>query len=406
MKKIEVVKKKYKSGFQAQIIKKPYFKKKFMGIIVDFGGADSQKLAGGAHFLEHKLFAKESGDISIGFDQLGCESNAFTAYNETMFYASFVDHWSKVLDLLFELVGTTHFTKENVDKEKQIISQELAMYQDDPEWKVNHSLLSRMFPKTNLAHDLTGTLDSIKKMDSKTLLDIYKNHYYAQNLSFVACGDFSDYQIKSMFTQINKLQQKFFKSKKNLKKTSKTSIPSKIKHEEIKGDVSIGQVGIGLRLSAFAEFGLSDLEAEILLEMMLVICFSPSSSWFEQEQKADILHSPLSTNVTYTRQGNFIIITGVSNQADDLLRDIQEKFQNLDITEKEFERQKKLFLAKYLRQLNEIDSVAIEQAELNLDHESMDQVFQFLQTLSFTEFYRFVERIIHKSDIFTATLNK
>ena len=116
MKKLEVIKKTFKSGFEAQIIRKPYFKKKFMGIIVDFGGSDDQKLCGGAHFLEHKLFAKKDGDISLKLDELGCESNAFTTYNETMFYASFVDHGSKVLELLFELAGTTYFTEDNVNK--------------------------------------------------------------------------------------------------------------------------------------------------------------------------------------------------------------------------------------------------------------------------------------------------
>ncbi|WP_297817216.1 pitrilysin family protein [uncultured Lactobacillus sp.] len=406
MKKLEVIKKTFKSGFEAQIIRKPYFKKKFMGIIVDFGGSDDQKLCGGAHFLEHKLFAKKDGDISLKLDELGCESNAFTTYNETMFYASFVDHWSKVLELLFELAGTTYFTEDNVNKEKNIINQELAMYQDDPEWKVNHSLLTRMFPKTNLAQDLTGTHASIDQMDSETLLEIYKNHYYAQNLSLVACGDFSDYQVKKMFTQINKLQAKYFTSQKKPKEVIKKVYPRKEMHQVINDDVSISQVGLGIRMPEFEKFGFSDLDAQILLEMMLASCFSSSSSWFELEQKADILHSPLAYSVTYTRQGNFIIMNGVSNQPENLLADIKKELTNIEITEKEFERQKKLFLAKYLRQLNDIDSVAIEQAELNLDHESMDEVFQFLQTLSFSEFYLFVKSIIRQSDIFTTILEK
>lgn len=405
MKNLEIVKRIYKSGFRAQVVKKPYFKKKFMGIIVDFGGSDEQQLCGGAHFLEHKLFAKKDGDISVKLDELGCESNAFTTYNETMFYASFIDHWSKVLSLLFELVGTTYFTDENVAKEKQIISQELAMYQDDPEWKVNHSLLMRMFPHTNLAEDLTGTHDSINKMDAKILQSIYKNNYFAQNLSFVACGDFSDYQIKTMFAQINKLQDKYFESEKTQVANNEIVDPSDVRDEVLTSDVSIAQVGTGLRLPNFKKFGYSDLQAQILLEMMLAICFSASSTWFESEQEEDILHSPLSVSATYTRQGNFILMNGVSNHPETLLIDIRKEFNDLDITEQEFERQKKIFLAKYLRQLNDIDSLAIEQAELNLDHESMDEVFMFLQTLSFSEFYQFIKSIIHESDIFTTILN-
>lgn len=58
MKKLDVTTRDYKSGFRAKVIRRPLFAQKFMGIIVDFGGSDPQKLCGGAHFLEHKLFAK------------------------------------------------------------------------------------------------------------------------------------------------------------------------------------------------------------------------------------------------------------------------------------------------------------------------------------------------------------
>ena len=64
MKKLDIIKKNFSSGFEAQVIIRPHFVKKFMGIIVDFGGSDPQRLPGGAHFLEHKLFAKKHGDIS------------------------------------------------------------------------------------------------------------------------------------------------------------------------------------------------------------------------------------------------------------------------------------------------------------------------------------------------------
>ena len=50
---------KYKSGFKAEVILKPHFYQRFFGIITDFGSSDSQKIAGSAHFLEHKLFEKE-----------------------------------------------------------------------------------------------------------------------------------------------------------------------------------------------------------------------------------------------------------------------------------------------------------------------------------------------------------
>lgn len=71
MKKLDVTSREYKSGFRAKVIRRPLFTQKFMGIIVDFGGSDPQKLCGGAHFLEHKLFTKKMEIFPNDLRQLG-----------------------------------------------------------------------------------------------------------------------------------------------------------------------------------------------------------------------------------------------------------------------------------------------------------------------------------------------
>lgn len=55
----KIIKREYKSGFKAEVILKPHFYQRFFGVIIDFGSSDTQKVAGSAHFLEHKLFAKK-----------------------------------------------------------------------------------------------------------------------------------------------------------------------------------------------------------------------------------------------------------------------------------------------------------------------------------------------------------
>ena len=107
----KIIKKEYQSGFKAEIILKPHFYQRFFGIIVDFGSSDPQKVAGSAHFLEHKLFAKKDGDLSTQFEDIGADVNAFTSFNETMFYCSGIEHTPKMIDLLFVLVGQPYFTK-------------------------------------------------------------------------------------------------------------------------------------------------------------------------------------------------------------------------------------------------------------------------------------------------------
>lgn len=396
MKKLDVTTRDYKSGFRAKVIRRPLFAQKFMGIIVDFGGSDPQKLCGGAHFLEHKLFAKKNGDISQQFEAVGASTNAFTTYNETMFYASFTEHWRQVLPLIFELVGTTYFTKSNVTKEAKIIAQELAMYQDDPNWQVNYELMQMMFPKTNLAEDLTGTKASLKKMTPEILQEIYDNNYVSGRMEFVACGGFSENQTKEVLREVGKLERKYLISKKVAPKKLTLVSPKKQHNTIIDSDLATSRVGIGIRLPNFEKVGLKNSTAQTILEMMLQAKLGVTSPWFEEMQKQGILNSPMELQVSYTTEGNFATIIGASNKPDSFLENTKNQLLEVPIS--------KEVLAQTIREFDDLSTVAIEEAEYGLENEDFNTAAHVIQSLSFNEFYTAIDNILAKSDIFTTIL--
>ena len=402
MKKLDVTTRDYSSGFRAKVIRRPLFAQKFMGIIVDFGGSNPQKLCGGAHFLEHKLFAKKNGDISQQFEEIGASTNAFTTYNETMFYASFTDHWRQVLPLIFELVGTTHFTKSNVSKEAKIIAQELAMYQDDPNWQVNYELMQMMFPKTNLAEDLTGTKNSLKKMTPKILQEIYDNNYVSGKMEFVACGGFSDNQTKEILREVGKLERKYLISKKVKQKKAALVKPKKQHQTILDSSLTTSRVGIGIRLPNFEKLGLRNSTAQSILEMMLQAKLGVTSTWFEEMQKQGVLNSPMELQVSYTTEGNFATIIGVSNKPDLFLENTKKQLLEVPISEEAFVFQKKEALAQTIREFDDLST--IEEAEYGLENDTFNEAAWAIQSLSFSEFYTAIDNILAKSDIFTTIL--
>ena len=404
MKKLDVTTREYKSGFRAKVIRRPLFAQKFMGIIVDFGGSDPQKLCGGAHFLEHKLFTKKNGDISQRFEAVGASTNAFTTYNETMFYASFTEHWRQVLPLIFELVGTTHFTKSNVTKEAKIIAQELAMYQDDQNWQVNYELMQMMFPKTNLAEDLTGTKASLKKMTPEILQEIYDNNYISGRMEFVACGGFSENQTKEVLREVGKLESKYLISKKVAPKKLTLVSPQKQHNTIIESDLATSRVGIGIRLPDFEKVDLKNSTAQTIFEMMLQAKLGVTSPWFERMQKQGILNSPMELQVSYTTEGNFATIIGASNKPDLFLENIKSQLLEVPITKEAFVFQKKEALAQTIREFDDLSTVAIEEAEYGLENEDFNTAAYVIQSLSFSEFYTAIDNILAKSDIFTTIL--
>lgn len=404
MKKLDITTRDYKSGFRAKVIRRPLFAQKFMGIIVDFGGSDPQKLCGGAHFLEHKLFTKKNGDISQQFEAVGASTNAFTTYNETMFYASFTEHWRQVLPLIFELVGTTYFTKSNVTKEAKIIAQELAMYQDDPNWQVNYELMQMMFPKTNLAEDLTGTKASLKKMTPQILQEIYDNNYVSGRMEFVACGGFSENQTKEVLREVGKLERKYLISKKVAPKKITLVSPKKQHNTIIDSDLATSRVGIGIRLPNFEKVGLKNSTAQTILEMMLQAKLGVTSPWFEEMQKQGILNSPMELQVSYTTEGNFATIIGASNKPDLFLENTKNQLLEVPISKEAFVFQKKEALAQTIREFDDLSTVAIEEAEHGLENEDFNTAAHVIQSLSFNEFYTAIDNILAKSDIFTTIL--
>ncbi|QNQ82576.1 M16 family metallopeptidase [Lactobacillus sp. PV012] len=404
MKKLDTIKKSFSSGFEAQIILRHHFVKKFMGIIVDFGGSDPQKLAGGAHFLEHKLFAKKHGDISHRFEELGANTNAFTSYNETMYFANFIDHSLQVTNLLFELVGTTYFTKENVQKEAEIIAQELAMYQEDPNWELQHQVLEMMFPQTNLALDLTGTQQSLSEMTPQILQEIYEEHYFAGNMKFVACGGFTKAEVREILEEVDKLQKKYLRPQSRPLPQIKPAISKEETQLEIPAEVISARVCIGIKLPDFKLFDSSNELMETIVEAYLEQNLGLMSKGFEKFQKDKLLNSPLAIKVNYTREGNFALISGMSPKPEELIEEIKKLIFNGKGDQALFEIQKKEYIAEMKRKLDQIEELAIESAEMMLEKEDLLKLVQRFGNLSFNDFANYYNEIVDKVEIFSAIM--
>lgn len=406
----KIIKRQYDSGFEADILLRPKFNQRFFGIIVDFGSSDPQEVAGSAHFLEHKLFAKKDGDISHQFEELGAEVNAFTSFNETMFYCSGVEHNQKLIELLFRIVGEPYFTKENVAKEEPIIQQELAMYQDDPNWAINNSIMEEMFGKSNLGLDVAGTKASIASINVKNLLKVYKENYVSTKMHFIACGDFSDYQVKTIFRLVNKLQKQYFPASKKTK-LDHTKAIGKMRDVILPAQSASNLFGVGIYLKNFKKV-LSSLDlSQILLEIMLESKLSVISPWFERMKKENLLSNPLQISVNYTRQGSFVTIFGVSEQSQKVIeaikKELKQLFSNRDrnFAEDFFELQKKEWLAQNVRSLNNLSYLAVETAEESLDNEDSFANLRKLQTMSFDQYLLNCKSLMKDSQICSARLN-
>ncbi|AEF26305.1 protease [Streptococcus parauberis KCTC 11537] len=203
-----------KNGLDIFIIPKSGFKEKTAMLTVDFGSIDKKfternrlwdNPEGIAHFLEHKLFEDDLGqDASLKFTELGSDVNAFTTFDKTSYYFSTSENFVESLILLQDLVMSSSFTEDSVNKEKKIIGQEIDMYADDADYQAYIGILQNLFADTSLADDIAGSKGSINQITPKILKRNYSYFYKPNNMSLIIVGDVD---IGETFTVIEKYQK-------------------------------------------------------------------------------------------------------------------------------------------------------------------------------------------------------
>ena len=179
----------HSSGLKAFVLPKKGYSKKYAAFATNYGSIDNEFIVPGdkkptrvpdgiAHFLEHKLFEQEDGNVMDKFSRLGSNPNAYTGFNQTVYLFSCTDRFDDNFRLLLDYVQNPYITEESVEKEKGIIGQEIMMYQDNPGWRAFFNLLGALYRKMPVRIDIAGTIESISKIDRDTLYTCYNTFYH------------------------------------------------------------------------------------------------------------------------------------------------------------------------------------------------------------------------------------
>lgn len=134
-----------------------------LGVWVGVGGRhEPAGLNGASHFIEHMLFkgtaTRSAREISQAVEGIGGNSNAFTGEENTCFYAKARhDRLPVLLDVLMDMFCNSRFERTEIDKERDVIKEELAMVLDEPDQHVQELLNETIWPDHPLGRPLTGT---------------------------------------------------------------------------------------------------------------------------------------------------------------------------------------------------------------------------------------------------------
>ncbi|MFZ2228614.1 MAG: pitrilysin family protein [Candidatus Nanopelagicaceae bacterium] len=166
-----------------------------IGIWVNVGSRDeTPAVAGASHFLEHLLFkgtkTRTALEISSSIESLGGEMNAFTGKEYTCFYARVIDTDLPIaVDVISDLITSSLVTAADVDGERKVVLEEIAMRDDDPSDLVHDLFADTYYGDTQLGRSILGTVESITEMPRKNVYNYYKKRYVPQDLVVAVAGN-------------------------------------------------------------------------------------------------------------------------------------------------------------------------------------------------------------------------
>ena len=175
---------------------------------------ESEKIFGISHFLEHMLFEgtkkrPNAGIISNEIECLGGEFNAYTSNERTLFYIRTLSkHFDTALEIISDMVSNSIFVQEFIEKERKVILKEINMVTDEPrfhQWILFQKALFKKHPARNPTYGTVKTVNSISRND---LINYFRKHYSANNLSIAVVGNFTDENkiIKNVADKFSRLK--------------------------------------------------------------------------------------------------------------------------------------------------------------------------------------------------------
>src|ERR1700691_33080 len=165
-----------------------------LGIWVGVGSRDEDEThAGATHYLEHLLFKgtkrRTALELSAEMDAVGGEMNAFTAKEYTCYYARVLDaDLPLAIDVLSDMVTSSLITSKDVDAERGVVLEEIAMNEDDPADTVHEAFTTQLFGDTPLGRPILGTVDSINAITREQINEHYVARYTPPHLVIAAAG--------------------------------------------------------------------------------------------------------------------------------------------------------------------------------------------------------------------------
>ena len=381
---------KTKNGLQYYIFPQKEFGEKVAAIVVKRGsnhlfwkGKNGEEIKfpqGTAHFIEHKLFQQEWGDAFTKLTQNGASANAFTDGDKTVYYFTCREKFMENLKILLEFVQKPYFTEKDTEQEKSIITSEITMYDDDPNWVVYYQMLNGMYENHPIKNQIAGTAETVQKITAETLQKAYECYYTTENMALVCAGDVPVRQVRVLAEMVQKREtdaRVYFPMEKN---------EILEKYQERNMGLSQPNFQIGFKFPSIPKEDW--LKNRIAMGFLLEPLAGESSSFYQKAYQKELLDEPLGGAFFCGEGYAFAAFSGTGEHPEEtaeLLSQELKRLQKNGLDWSDFRRIRKKILGRFLRRLDSPASLCMGQIEWTMMDATAAEVMECIKTLPMGE---------------------
>lgn len=342
------------------------------GIMISSGsGYETPETAGISHFIEHMLFRgtqrRTALDLAVEMDEIGGRVNAYTTSTMTYFYAhTLTEHLPKALDIICDILTDSKLEDCDIELEKGVIKEEIAMYKDSPEDLCADTYYEHVWKDSMLASNILGTEETVESITREMLVEHLRKFYVPERMIISFSGNFDEKTVVD-------ISEKYFGGMKNT--GFETVHPTAIYHPEfitVEKDFSQNQLILG-----FEGVPISDKDGCRTATFVSSILSGGSSSKLFQtlRERLGLVYSVDCSSFSHKNTGLLMIDMGLSkNSEEKALAEtvrILSDFPNL-ITEKDVSVAKEHIVSGFVMGCESVSARASRNARAIFNYGSIE----------------------------------
>lgn len=371
---------------------------------IPYGSDKKIKVPDGiAHFLEHKLFEKEDGDVFQLFGQQGASANAFTSFTKTSYLFSTTDQVEKNLTTLLDFVQAPYFTEETVNKEKGIIGQEIQMYEDDPNWRMFFGILNNLYPEHPLHIDIAGTVESIEAITADDLYTCYRTFYQPSNMVLFVVGKLEPEKLMELIR--TNQNAKDFPPAQKIERYFPDNNGDIIAKSSMRSAITRDKFVLGIKgLDVLPAEGKELLRYKTALNLLFQLLLGNTSQNYLKMYNDGLIDDSFGFEFSLDREFHFADFSGDTDQPEKAAEKVKEILlhfeEDQELSEENLTLLKKKMLGQYFQTLNSLEYIANQFTQILFGDQTLFDLPEIIESIQLADVLK-VGRSFIKEEAFS-----